>query len=80
LRADAAGLVALLAEDARFTMPPLPAWFSGRDDIGRFAAERLFATLQYEIYFNDVGPSASSSSGTGTTRRSSSTPRTSATI
>lgn len=43
-RGDVDVLVALLAEDARFTMPPLPAWFSGRDDIGRFAAERLFAT------------------------------------
>jgi RNA polymerase sigma-70 factor (ECF subfamily) len=25
-------------------MPPLPAWFLGRDDIGRFFAERVFAT------------------------------------
>jgi SnoaL-like domain len=34
----------LIAADARFTMPPLPAWFDGRDDIGRFLAERIFAT------------------------------------
>jgi hypothetical protein len=33
-------------------------------------------TLQYEIYFRDISPSASSSSGTGTPRRSPSTPRT----
>jgi RibD C-terminal domain len=33
---------ALLADDARFTMPPLPAWFSGRADIGRFLARRMF--------------------------------------
>jgi hypothetical protein len=34
----------LLAEDARFTMPPLPAWFLGREDVGRFLAQRVFAT------------------------------------
>lgn len=43
-RADVGALVALLAEDARFTMPPLPAWFFGREDVGRFFAERVFAT------------------------------------
>jgi len=37
-------LLALLAEDSRFTMPPLPAWFLGREDIGRFLRERLFET------------------------------------
>ena len=34
----------LLTEDVRFTMPPLPAWFDGREDVGRFLAERVFAT------------------------------------
>ena len=43
-RADVAALLKLLADDARFTMPPLPAWFSGRADIGRFLARRMFAT------------------------------------
>jgi len=43
-RADVAAILALLAEDARFTMPPLPAWFLGREDVGRFLAERVFAT------------------------------------
>jgi RNA polymerase sigma-70 factor (ECF subfamily) len=43
-RADVPAILELLAEDARFTMPPLPAWFSGRDDVGRFFAERMFAT------------------------------------
>jgi hypothetical protein len=42
-RSDVSALVALLAEDARFTMPPLPAWFCGRQDIGRLFAEQMFA-------------------------------------
>jgi RNA polymerase sigma-70 factor (ECF subfamily) len=32
-RHDAAGLTALLREDARQTMPPVPTWFVGRDTI-----------------------------------------------
>ncbi|MGH9249987.1 MAG: nuclear transport factor 2 family protein [Acidimicrobiales bacterium] len=43
-RADVAAILELLAEDARFTMPPLPAWFFGREDVGRFLSEWLFAT------------------------------------
>jgi SnoaL-like domain len=43
-RADVAALLELLADDARFLMPPLPAWFAGRDAIGRFLAGRMFAT------------------------------------
>ncbi len=42
-RADVASILELLVEDARFTMPPLPAWFLGRDEIGRFFSERVFA-------------------------------------
>jgi RNA polymerase sigma-70 factor (TIGR02960 family) len=42
-RADVPALVRLLAEDVRFTMPPLPAWFDGRDDVAGFFAQRVFA-------------------------------------
>jgi RNA polymerase sigma-70 factor (TIGR02960 family) len=41
---NVAALVGLLTEDARFTMPPLPAWFDGRRAIEMFLAERMFAT------------------------------------
>ena len=41
---DIAAMVALLAEDARFTMPPLPAWFDGRRFVAMFFAERVFET------------------------------------
>jgi RNA polymerase sigma-70 factor (TIGR02960 family) len=43
-RADVTALTELLAADAKFTMPPLPAWFLGREDIGRFVGERMLAT------------------------------------
>ena len=35
-RADVDGVVALLAEDALLTMPPLSTWFRGREAIGEF--------------------------------------------
>jgi RNA polymerase sigma-70 factor (ECF subfamily) len=43
-RRDIDAMVEMLASDARFTMPPLPAWFSGREAVARFFAERVFAT------------------------------------
>ena len=42
--ADVPALLSLLTEDARFTMPPLPAWFDGRENVVRFFSERIFAT------------------------------------
>lgn len=41
---DISAMVSLLAEDARFTMPPLPAWFNGRRFALMFFAERVFQT------------------------------------
>jgi RNA polymerase sigma-70 factor (TIGR02960 family) len=41
-RSDVDGIVQLLARDATFSMPPLPDWFSGRDAIARFFAQRIF--------------------------------------
>ena len=40
---DLSALLSLLTEDVRFIMPPLPAWFDGRHDVGRFFGERVFA-------------------------------------
>jgi RNA polymerase sigma-70 factor (TIGR02960 family) len=40
--ADVDRLASMLAEDARFTMPPLTAWFDGREMVVRFLTERLF--------------------------------------
>ncbi len=42
-RHDIDGIVALLAADARLTMPPLPAWFDGRDAVAEFFRVRMFA-------------------------------------
>jgi RNA polymerase sigma-70 factor (TIGR02960 family) len=40
-RADIPGIVAMLSEEASFTMPPLPTWFRGRDDIAAFLATQF---------------------------------------
>lgn len=41
---DIGAMIDLLSADVRFTMPPLPAWFSGREFVSRFFAERVFET------------------------------------
>ncbi|MCE7984561.1 MAG: sigma-70 family RNA polymerase sigma factor [Caldilinea sp. CFX5] len=40
--ADIAGLVALLKEDATFSMPPIPAWYQGRQTIAGLVAKTVF--------------------------------------
>jgi RNA polymerase sigma-70 factor (ECF subfamily) len=40
-RGDISGIVALLADDASFAMPPLPTWFRGRDDIAAFLGRQF---------------------------------------
>jgi RNA polymerase sigma-70 factor (ECF subfamily) len=41
--ADVSGLVALLKQDATLSMPPSPSWYAGRENIGAFATNTLFA-------------------------------------
>jgi RNA polymerase sigma-70 factor (TIGR02960 family) len=40
--ADIDGLVLLIAEDVRFSMPPLTAWFQGREAVAAFLEEAVF--------------------------------------
>jgi len=41
--ADIDGFVQLIAEDIRFSMPPLTAWFDGRDAVAAFIEHAVFA-------------------------------------
>jgi len=41
--ADIDGFVQLVAEDVRFSMPPLTAWFDGREAVGAFIESAVFA-------------------------------------
>jgi len=41
--ADVNGLVALLKNDAILSMPPSPSWYAGRESIGVFAGNTVFA-------------------------------------
>lgn len=53
-RHDVPALVQLLAQDVRFTMPPLPAWFEGRDAVAAFFERRVFATRWRQVALGDV--------------------------
>ena len=40
----------MLTEDASFSMPPLPTWFRGRDDIAAFLNAVVFrSTWRFEV-------------------------------
>jgi RNA polymerase sigma-70 factor (ECF subfamily) len=41
---DVAAVVAMLAEDARLAMPPLPGWYLGRDQVAAFLSGLLAGT------------------------------------
>jgi RNA polymerase sigma-70 factor, ECF subfamily len=47
-QSDIPGLVALLKEDAWFTMPPLPAWFQGRDAIAMLFRTAIFVAPSHQ--------------------------------
>ena len=48
-RADVAGIVAMLSKEASFSMPPLPTWFQGKDDIAAFITAWVFrSTWRFE--------------------------------
>jgi RNA polymerase sigma-70 factor (ECF subfamily) len=51
---DSAGLVALLHKDAILTMPPLPAWYRGREAIKEFLDLHLFSQPSAERQFRVV--------------------------
>ncbi len=51
---DVAALVDLLAEDVQFTMPPLPAWFAGRQAVLAFFEHRVFATAWRQLRIPQV--------------------------
>lgn len=44
--ADIDGFVQLVAEDIRFSMPPLTAWFDGRDAVAGFVENVIFAAAR----------------------------------
>jgi len=47
---DLEAVVALLHEEATFSMPPVPAWFSGRAALARFFEGRFCASLRTAVF------------------------------
>jgi RNA polymerase sigma-70 factor (ECF subfamily) len=41
--ADVEGLIALLKEDCTFSMPPIPSWYSGRENIAGLVRKTIFS-------------------------------------
>jgi RNA polymerase sigma-70 factor (ECF subfamily) len=53
--ADSAALIAVLREDVALTMPPLPVWFGGHDDVRRFLNSYLFKSRdQFKVRLEAV--------------------------
>ena len=52
--ADVDRMVQLLTADVRFTMPPLPAWFDGREAVATLYAQRVFAMRWRQVRVADV--------------------------
>ena len=48
-RADAAALVALLRADVEMEMPPIPTWFTGRDAVVGFLANRVLRPDRWHL-------------------------------
>jgi RNA polymerase sigma-70 factor (ECF subfamily) len=42
-RADVDGLLALLKHDSTFSMPPIPSWYRGRENIGGLVRKTIFS-------------------------------------
>lgn len=53
--ADIDGLVQLIAEDVRFSMPPLTAWFQGREAVAGFIENAIFAAARPHGVFLQAG-------------------------
>ena len=55
--ADIEAFVQLVTEDVRFSMPPLSAWFDGREATARFIDDAIFAAVRpHEITLGSAGP------------------------
>src|SRR5260370_150304 len=61
-QADIPGLVALLQEDAWFTMPPIPAWYQGRTAIATLFQTTIF-TIPRQWRLNPTRANASPAFG-----------------